>query len=181
MGDLLANMPNVNRFTVLGYAYGNPITTDANSALSGHAQAAASNAALQSLFSQGACYKGCDPSLDLSLVTGGVFTRPTISSVAHHVSLPTYEEWSLSVEREIARNTVFSANYIGNRSYHQPVSRLPNAYDPYGDNASLPGSRPNAALGSVTEYYSGSWSNYNGVIGTLTSRINWLRLQFNYA
>jgi len=186
MGDLLANMPSVNRFTVLGTAFGNPITVDAASSVSGHAQAVQSNTALTTLFAQGACYTGCDPSLSLLDVTGGVFARPTISSVAHHVSLPTYEEWSLSVEREIARNTVFSANYIGNRSYHQPVSRLPNAYntsaagDP-GFNASLPLSRPNAALGSVTEYYSGSWSNYNGVIGTLTSRINWLRLQLNYA
>ena len=29
--------------------------------------AATSNNALQSLFSQGACYKGCDPSLSLEL------------------------------------------------------------------------------------------------------------------
>ncbi len=28
MGDLISNVPNVNRFTVLGAAYGNPITMD---------------------------------------------------------------------------------------------------------------------------------------------------------
>ena len=79
-------------------------------------------------------------------------------------------------------NTVFSVNYVGNRSYHQPVANTPNAYDPQRQlSASLPATRPNAALGSVTEYYSGSWSNYNGVIGTLTSKISWLRMQFNYA
>ena len=181
MGDLMANLPNVDRFTVLGAAYGNPITLDAADPLSGHAQAVTSNDALQSLFSQGACYNGCGADLSLRTVTGGVFSRPTITTVAHTVKLPIYEEWSLSVERALARNTVFSVNYIGNRSYHQPVANTPNAYDPGGTIASLPASRPNAALGSVTEYYSGSWSNYNGVIGTLTSRIAWLRMQFNYA
>jgi hypothetical protein len=58
---------------------------------------------------------------------------------------------------------------------------MPNAYDPYGDNSSVPSSRPNAALGSITEYYSGSWSNYNGVIGTVSSRVKWMTMQFNYA
>jgi hypothetical protein len=181
MGDLMANMPNVDRFTVLGAAYGNPITLDAADPLSGHAQAVTSNNALQSLFSQGACYTGCDPSLSLLDLTGGVFARPTITTTAHTIKLPIYEEWSLSLERQIARNTVFSANYIGNRSYHQPVANSPNAYDAAGTIAGLPTTRPNAALGSVTEYYSGSWSNYNGVIGTLTSRVAWLRMQFNYA
>jgi carboxypeptidase family protein len=181
MGDLMANMPNVDRFTVLGAAYGNPITLDAADPLSGHAQAVTSNNALQSLFSQGACYSGCGPSLSLLDATGGIFSRPTITTTARTIKLPIYEEWSLSVERALARNTVFSVNYIGNRSYHQPVANTPNAYDPGGTIASLPATRPNAALGSVTEYYSGSWSNYNGVIGTFTSRIAWLRMQFNYA
>ena len=181
MGDLMANMPNVDRFTVLGYAYGNPITMDPASALSGHAQAVTSNNALQTLFSQGACYSGCGPSLSLLDVTGGVFSRPAITTVAHTIKLPIYEEWSLSVERELVRNTVLAVNYVGNRSYHQPVANTPNAYDPNGTIATLPSTRPNAALGSVTEYYSGSWSNYNGMIATLTSRINWLRMQLNYA
>ncbi len=44
-----------------------------------------------------------------------------------------------------------------------------------------PPARPNAALGSVTEFYSGSISNYNGLQATVTSRLNWLTLQFNYA
>jgi hypothetical protein len=154
---------------------------------SGHAAAVTSNAALQSLFSQGACYTGCGPDLSLLDVTGGVFARPTITGVAHNIKLPTYEEWSLAVEREIAKNTVLSLNYIGNRSYHQPVANTPNAYDPQTDptqpgfNASLPSTRPNAAFGSVTEYYSGSYSNYNGLIATLTSRVAWLTTQFNYA
>lgn len=184
MGDLLSNMPSVDRFTVLGAAYGNAITIDSTRSDSGHAQAVVSNTALQTLLPQGGYYKNatgsCPDSLSIYCATGGVFTRPTFTSVAHKVSLPTYEEWSLAVEREVAKNTVVSVNYVGNRSYHQPVQRMPNAYDPYGDNATLPTSRPNAALGSVTEFYSGSSSNFNGLESWVTSRQKWLTLQFNY-
>jgi hypothetical protein len=181
MGDLVANVPNVNRFTVLGYAYGNPISLDAASSSSGHATAVASNDALTKLFSQGACYKGCGPDLSLYNVTGGVFSRPTVIGTAHKVFLPTYEEWSFAVERELVRNTVLSVNYVGNRSYHQPVANTPNAYDPSGTIATLPATRPNAALGNSTEYYSGSYSNFNGLITTVTSRVHWLTMHFNYA
>ena len=148
-------------------------------------QAVASNDALQRLFPQGGYYKKaagtCPDPLSLTCATDGVFTRPTFISVAHSVKLPTYEEWSLAVERQVARNTVVSVTYIGNRSYHQPTQRLPNSYDASGTIASLPSSRPNAALGSVTEFYSGSISNFNGLHATATSRLNWLTLQFNYA
>jgi hypothetical protein len=185
MGDLVSNIPDVNRFTVLGAAYGNGITLDAARPDSGHAQASASNDALNALFPHGGYYANaagtCPDPLSLSCATNGVFTRPTFISVAHSVKLPTYEEWSLAIEHEIARNTVASVSYIGNRSYHQPTQRLPNAFDGTGTIASLPPSRPNAALGSVTEFYSGSISNYNGLQATVTSRLNWLTLQFNYA
>ncbi len=181
MGDLLANIPNVDRFTVLGAYYGNPVTFDSARADSGHAIASTSNDALQSLFSQGACYKGCGANLSLYNVTGGVFSRPTVVGTARKIFLPTYEEWSFAIEHEFVKNTVLAVNYVGNRSYHQPVSNSVNAYDPYGVITTLPSSRPNAALGSSTEYYSGSYSNFNGLITTVTSRMKWLTTQFNYA
>jgi hypothetical protein len=187
MADLITNVPNVDRFTVLGpYFGGNSITMDPSRADSGHAIAVTSNAALQSLFSQGACYLGCASNLSLYNVTGGVFTRPTVTAVAHKINLPSYDEWSLAVEHQILRNTAVAAAYIGNRSYHQPVQYLPNAYNTQRDptkpgyNATLPAKRPNAALGSVTEFYSGSWSNFNGLAATATSRLNWVTFQFNW-
>jgi hypothetical protein len=162
---------------------------DASRADSGHAQAASSNAALISLFPQGGYYKNaagtCPDSLSIYCATSGVFSRPTITSVEHSVTLPTYEEWSMAIEHQIVKNTAVSVTYVGNRSYHQPVSRMPNAFwSPNGgpgSNASLPAARPNAALGSVTEYYSGSSSNFNGLQATASSRLSWLTLQFNYA
>ena len=185
MGDLVSNIPDVNRFTVLGAVYGNGITMDASRPDSGHAQAVASNDALNALFPKGGYYRNaagtCPDAMSLYCVTAGVFTRPTFTSVAHSVKLPTYEEWSLAVEHQIARNTAISVSYVGNRSYHQPTQRLPNAYDASGSIASLPTARPNGSLGLVTEFYSGSISNFNGLQATATSRLSWVTLQLNYA
>ena len=188
MGDLISNVPNVDRFTVLGAAYGNPISMNPARSDSGHAVAVASNQALQSLYSQGGYYRNaagsCPDPLSIYCATNGVFSRPTVIGTARKIDLPSYDEWSLAVENQIVKNTVLAVQYVGNRSYHQPVSYLPNAYwSPNGgpgSNASLPTTRPNAALGSVTEYASASWSNFNGLQSTLTSRLNWLTMQLNY-
>ncbi|WP_420237932.1 carboxypeptidase regulatory-like domain-containing protein [Telmatobacter bradus] len=185
MGNLVSNMPSVDRFTAYGAYYGYSTVLDPTSSASGHYEASVSNAALQSLYSKGACYSGCGSSLSLSTVTGGVFTRPTVVGTAHNIKLPTYIEWNFAVEHEVYRNTALKLTYVGNRSYHQPVSYMPNAYyhaySSTGANATLPTSRPNAALGSVTEYYSGSSSNYNGLQAQLVSRVNWLTYSINYA
>ncbi|MGC1421215.1 MAG: carboxypeptidase regulatory-like domain-containing protein [Terracidiphilus sp.] len=188
MGDLISNVPNVNRFTVLGAAYGVPISMNPNRSDSGHAIALTSNQALSALFPQGGYYRNaagtCPDPMSIYCATGGVFSRPTAFGTAHKIFLPAYDEWSLAIENQIARNTVLAVQYVGNRSYHQPVSYLPNAYwapnGAPGSNASLPKARPNAALGSVTEFASGSWSNFNGLQATLTSRLNWLTMQVNY-
>lgn len=185
MGNLMTNLPSVDRFTVLGALYGNLTTLDPSQASSAHAAAVTSNTALASLYSKGACYKGCDPSVDLSKQTGGVFSRPDVVGTAPKIFLPTYEEWSFAIEREILTNLALAVNYVGNRSYHQPVANTPNAYwrpnDPADVNKTLPSTRPNAALSTVTVYNNGSYSNYNGVIATLTGRLKYLTTQFNYA
>ena len=195
MGDMMTNLPTTGRFTIYGAAYGNPITVDATRSDSGHQQAADSNAALVSLYPKGGYYgvlggNGkivCPDPLSLYCATDGNFARPSINSVAHKISLPTYDEWSLAIERQVVKNTAVAVSYVGNRSYHQPVNRAPNSFwspvagaPPAAANASLPKARPNAALGTVTEYYSGSWSNFNGLQATATSRLNWLTLQLNY-
>ncbi|MGA8089268.1 MAG: carboxypeptidase-like regulatory domain-containing protein [Terracidiphilus sp.] len=188
MGDLISNVPNVNRFTVYGAAYGTPIAMDPSRADSGHAIAVTSNNALKALFPLGGYYRNaagtCPDPLSIYCATGGVFSRPTVFGAAHKIDLPSYDEWSFAIENQILKNTVLAVQYVGNRSYHQPVTYMPNAYwapnGGPGSNASLPAARPNAALGSTTEVYSGSWSNFNGLQGTLTSRLNWLTMQLNY-
>ena len=179
MGNLLANSPNVNRFTVLGDAYvgagGFATPLDPTLAGSGHDLSVQSNNAFLSAYATGGSYSS------ISKATGGIFRRPTIVATTRKVYLPSYEEWSLAVEHQVARNTVASVTYVGNHGYHEPASRLPNAYNPYGTNATLPTSLPNKSFGSVTEFYSGASSNYNGLIATVTSRAKWLTTQFNYA
>jgi hypothetical protein len=194
MGDRVGNVPNEDRFTVLGAAFsaatGNSYSSGGTAtplgptqAGSGHAIAVTSNNALQTLFPLGGYYRNaagtCPDALSIYCATSGVFTRPTFISVAHKIYLPTYEEWSLALEHQILKNTAIALNYVGNHTYHQPAQRMPNAYAP-GTIASLPTARPNAALGSVTEFYSGSVSNFNGLQATVTSRLSWVNLQFNY-
>ena len=203
MGDLVGNVPNEDRFTVLGAAFsaatgysyssgGTATPLGPTQTGSGHAIAVTSNNALQALFPLGGYYLNaagtCPDPLSIYCATGGVtsgghtsggvFTRPTFISVAHKISLPTYEEWSLAIEHQVAKNTAIAVTYVGNHTYHQPVQRMPNAYSSVI--ASLPAARPNASLGSVTEFYSGSSSNYNGLQVTATSRLSWITLQFNY-
>jgi hypothetical protein len=189
MGSLISNVPTNNRFSVLGAAYvgagGSYIAMDPTRGDSGHAVAVASNQALTDLYPQGGYYRkstspACPDPLSIYCATGGVFSRPAATGTERKIYLPAYDEWSFAVENQLMRNTVLAVQYVGNRSYHQPVSYLPNAYDSSGSIASLPTSRPNAALGTVTEYSSSSWSNYNGLQATLTSRLNWLTLQLNY-
>ena len=193
MGDLVGNVPNEDRFTVLGAAFsaatnysyssgGTATPLGTTQTGSGHAIAATSNTALQTLFPLGGYYRNaagtCPDALSIYCATGGVFTRPTFISVAHKISLPTYEEWSLAIEHQVAKNTAIAVTYVGNHTYHQPVQRMPNAYS--SKIASLPAARPNASLGSVTEFYSGSSSNFNGLQVTATSRLSWVTLQLNY-
>jgi outer membrane receptor protein involved in Fe transport len=176
MGDLVANPPNVDRFTVLGpYFGGNNIPIDSTLPTSGHAISVTSNQAFQQQFPLGGSYNS------IHALTNGVFSRPTVIGVQHKVFLPSYEEWSLAVQREVAKNVVASLTYVGNHGYHEPVQQLPNAYNAAGTNAGLPSSRPNNSFNQVTNFYSGASSNYNGMVFSVVDRAKWVSLQFNYA
>jgi Carboxypeptidase regulatory-like domain len=174
VGDLLANVPNVDRFTILGAAFGSATPLDPSLDGSGHQIAVASNTALQQLYPLGGSYASIRAAT-------GTFSRPTIIGTSKKIFLPSYEEWSLSVEHEIFKNTVVAAQYVGNHGYHEPVANYPNEYSSGGNIPELPGGRTNNSFNQVTEYYSGASSNYNGVIVTVTSRQKWLTEQFNYA
>lgn len=180
MGSLMANAPNVTDFRVYGPNLGGPtpIPIDPSLPGSGHDLAVISNNVFQQQFANGGSYNSIHAAVTAQ---GGHFSAPSFTSVQQKLHLPTYEEYSLSVERQLARNMVLSVQYVGNHGYHEPVPMEPNAWDPYGDNATLPATKPNASFGTVTEYYSGASSNFNGLIATATSRMKWLSLQFNYA
>ena len=110
----------------------------------------------------------------LSAVPG--FSAPGITTAQHHISYPTYEEWSLTLEHQLTRTASFSAGYVGNHTYHQPVQD--NSVNAFGFGSYTGGGNPN--FGAVTEVYSEGSSNYNGVTGSLVNRARWLTLQLNY-
>ncbi len=169
--DFLNNAPTNVPFTIVGASIGGPALYPLDPTTSGSAEqtAAGSNKAFQAGYAGGATLTS------LSAIPG--FSPPSITTSSPHVSYPTYEEWSLAVEQEVAKATVVSVSYVGNRTYHQPVQdQSVNAYG-FG---SLPASIPNQNFGASTEIYSGGISNYNGGVASVTRRGHYINLQANY-
>jgi hypothetical protein len=102
-----------------------------------------------------------------------------IFNATKSISYPTYEEWNLAIEHQIARNTVLSTMYVGNHGYHEPV--VNGAVGAYGAFPGLPANSPNANFSRPTEVYSGASSNYNGLVTSIVHRERYVTLQFNYS
>ncbi|MGC2163866.1 MAG: hypothetical protein WA634_18315, partial [Silvibacterium sp.] len=131
--------------------------------------ATASSQAFSSGFAHGATFNS------LSAVPG--FSPPSITTAAEHINYPTYEEWSLTLERELTPTVSLSVGYVGNHTYHQPI--VDNSVNAFGF-GSLPAG-PNPNFGAATQVYSAGGSNYNGLITSLVDRSRWLTLQLNYS
>ncbi|WP_260703426.1 carboxypeptidase regulatory-like domain-containing protein [Edaphobacter flagellatus] len=171
--DIDTNAPSVARFTIYGAAYGNPYTLSPSDPASAGVAAATSAKAFQSAYASGGSYK------TILAATGGTFTRPAFQSTQPKVYLPTVEEWSLAVERQIDSKTVVSATYVGNHGYHGAV--LNGGLNAFAAGFSgLPSARPNGSLGTVTYYTSNNQSNYNGVVLSANRRSGWLTVGLNY-
>jgi len=171
----LNNAPTNVPFTILSQNFGNPNAPAAgyqlipSAAGSAGSVAAASNAAFSAGFLNGATLNS------LSAVPG--FSPPNFTNPVHHISYPTYEEWSLTVEQQLTKTAALSVGYVGNHTYHQPIQAFnANAYGFGG----LPATVPNQNFASVNQIYSAGSSNYNGLVTTLINRARWATLQFNY-
>jgi len=103
---------------------------------------------------------------------GGQFFAVIISERPHN---PYVQQWSLSVQRELARNTTLEANYVGNKGTHllnranigqEPPPPNPAACDPLtgGD----PTNVPNKCLFSTRSPY----ANFTSILGFLDSQYN---------
>lgn len=119
-----------------------------------------------------------------------------------NIQYPTLEEWSLSVEQELAPKTALTISYLGSHGYHQWASSNPNSLQTAtcGDTAGcvsggvgtttgivppgaqyIPvGKRPNPYLVSGQEFVSNSYSNYNGLSAELVRQLG-AGLQFKVA
>lgn len=164
---LLSNAPTNVGFTVTD------LPIDPSQPGSAGQSVTASNQAFVPAYAAGGSYQSLSNS-----VPG--FSAPNFTASAPHISYATYEEWSLSLEQQLDRVTALSVSYVGNHGYHEPVQTTgPNAAG-VADIASLPANPPNPSFARVTEIYSGSSSNYNGLVASLVRRSKWLNLQLNY-
>lgn len=52
------------------------------------------------------------------LLTPATYGNASITVVDPNIKMPTTHEWGLSLQREVARNTIVELDYIGRRAYH---------------------------------------------------------------
>ena len=110
--------------------------------------------------------------------TTPTFASPNFTSMAHEVYYPSYEEWSLQVEQQLAKKTSVSVAYVGNHGYKEPV--LNNDANAFG--FLQPSRSPGCFVDffDITNVYSGASSNYNGLVASVVNRSRYVTLQFNY-
>jgi Carboxypeptidase regulatory-like domain len=123
---------------------------------------------------------------------------------------PTSQQWSLTIERGIARDLMLSVGYVGSESYHTPLSFNANAQQPIvcqnsqgcisggtGTNGNPvpvtsqrlvpqgtiyhpPAYRPNLNVGSGTQWFDQGTSSYHGMDVSLTKRGRRFTYKANY-
>ena len=103
---------------------------------------------------------------------GGQFFAVIISERPHN---PYVQQWSLSVQRELARNTTLEANYVGNKGTHLlnrinigvgPPPPNPAACDP------LTGGSPFNLAGQCLFSQRAPYANFTSILGFLDSEFN---------
>jgi hypothetical protein len=132
-----------------------------------------------------------------NLLAGGALVAPAVQYFSPKFQLPQIHQWDFIFEREIARNTVVSASYLGSFG-----NSLPNFVDtnlsapngtgtftavggPYdGKQWTLPlflGARPFPAFGAITEIRSDVFSKYHALVLQANRRLtNGLQFQTSY-
>jgi outer membrane receptor protein involved in Fe transport len=132
-----------------------------------------------------------------NLLTAGTLVAPAVQYFSPKFQLPQIHQWDFIFEREIARNTVVSASYLGSFG-----NSLPNFVDinlnaptatgvftavggPFdGQKWTLPlflGARPIAGFGQITEIRSDVFSKYHALVLQANRRLtNGLQFQSSY-
>jgi hypothetical protein len=169
-----SNPPNVNTFIVTGAPLAPAQSGNLFSLASG------SNSSFTSAFGAG----GTLASIEAS---NPYFTPPSFSSEDPRIRQPHYYEWNLEVQREVGWHTILDVNYVGNHGAYEPlVNAGLNAYCPTsacpGGFAGLPSAPPDPRFGTVTEYGSSDYSNYDGLVLRVNHSFSkGLLFQINYS
>jgi hypothetical protein len=182
--DLLSNAPNNFHAAVFGTQGGGAVNLalDPTTAGSGFGVATASSNAFQTSFKNGGTFATTTAAV---AAAGGKYSAPAFTTTAPFIKYPTYEEYSVALERRIDSKSTISVTYAGNHGYHEPV--LDASRNLTSAKAGVPGFFPTVAavkpitsFAGITNVYSGASSNFNGVVFTATRRSKDLTLQFNY-
>ncbi|QNI30241.1 carboxypeptidase regulatory-like domain-containing protein [Alloacidobacterium dinghuense] len=175
--SILNNSPTNNGFTLYGPGFGGSnILTDPSQAGSAAQTAAASNVAFLGAYPNGGSFKSLSAS-----VPG--FAAPSFTTPLSKIYYPTYEEWSLGIDRQLDKATALTVMYVGDRGYHEPVQNNGvNSFQAAGPTviAGYPQAPANNSYSTVTEVGNGASSNYNGLIASVVRRSKMLTLQANY-
>jgi hypothetical protein len=140
---------------------------------SAFANVAASNAAFQQGFANGAT---------LAQLTASVpgFKPPNLYTQVDHFHIPQYLEWNFEVQRELTQRLTLSVNYVGNHGWNEyNQNAYLNAWSTTGFGG-LPKAVPDARFGEVMELSSLGRSNYDGLTSSLRWRLSSLVGQVNY-
>jgi hypothetical protein len=187
--DLLSNAPNNFHAAVYGAALGGgavDLNIDPSTAGSGYQIAVQSAAAFQTSFNTAGTFASTTAAV---AAAGGRFSAPSFTTTAPTVHYPTYEEYSLAVERKVGSKSTIAITYAGNHGYHEPVidgtrnlssSARTNAFVPASFFPGIPTAKPITSFATISNVYSGASSNFNGVVVSATRRSKGLTLQFNY-
>jgi len=185
--QLLSNAPNNFHATVLGEVAGaaTNLNIDPATAGSGAQIATASASAFETSFANGGTYATTKAAV---AAAGGAYSAPNFTTAAPFIHYPTYEEYSLAVERKVGNKNSIAITYAGNHGYHEPVedgtrnlsssARLRGA--PATFFASIPTAKPITSFTTINNVYSGASSNFNGVVVSAIRHSKDLTLQFNY-
>jgi hypothetical protein len=162
--SLLFNPPNDVSFTIVGGLL------DPSNPASGSAIAASDAVAFRSGFANG----GSATTIGAAAPT---FAPINFTTPATSVHYPTYEEWSLQVQRQFGRSTAVTLGYVGNHGFHEPVQE--NSANAYGF-AGLPATAPLPSFSQINLITSEASSNYNGATATVQHREKYVDLTFSY-
>jgi hypothetical protein len=186
--NLLSNPPNNFHAAVFGTQGGGAVdlSLDPATAGSGSKTATASSNAFQTSFANGGTFATTSAAV---AAAGGRYSAPNFTTTAPFVNYPTYEEYSLAVERKVDSKSTVSITYVGNHGYHEPVSdgtrnlsstARSNSFVPATYFPTIPTAKPITSFATITNVYSGASSNFNGLVLSATRRSKALNLQFNY-
>ena len=173
---MLTNPPLTTSFTILG----GPLVGAPTMALqpsdpsSAQSQVAATNATFQSGFTSGGSFTTMS-------AANANFAAPNFTTVAAHLQYPTYDEWSLQIQRELSRTDSVQVAYVGNHGYHEPIENQGvNASAAHGA-FGLPATSPAPSFATVNEIDSTGSSSYHGLIASYIHHSKALSTQLNYA